>query len=170
MLMLAGLTSIGAVVFAGPVAAEPEPIVPGQPVVAELPAAPPAPPPPNFHPTVPEMANPQYGSGQYGSGPLGTLREMWNLGKNPYGAIDPAGMPAGAPPPPGAGPAPPLPPGFISTNAPGSETASTAAPPNRGGPPLPEGYYPIDGPPPPGYEFISPNQPAPPAPGEAPPA
>ena len=166
-LALAGLTGLGAVMLATPVSADPDPIIPGQPVVsAEGPVAPPAP-PPGGPPMVPEIANQQYGSGQYGSGPLGTLRELWNLGRNPYIATDPAAAPAGAPPPPGAGPAPPLPPGFISRNAPGSETDSTAAPPNSGGPPLPPGYYPIDGPPPPGYEYVSPNAPAP---EEAPPA
>jgi hypothetical protein len=169
-LTLAGLVAVGALLTAAPAMAEPEPIIPGQPVVsAEGPAVPPAPPPPDGRPMVPQIANPQYGSGTYGSGPIGSLRELWNLGKNPYMGMDPAASPAGAPPP-GAGPAPPLPPGFVSTNAPGSETASTAAPPNSGGPPLPPGYHLITGPPPPGYEYISPNAPAAPAPGITPPA
>ncbi|HOW95053.1 MAG TPA: hypothetical protein PLF91_11240, partial [Mycolicibacterium fallax] len=107
--------------------------------------------------------NPVYGSGQYGSGPLGTLRDLWNAARDPYGMNTPDRAPGPAAPPPGAGPAPALPPGFTSTNAPGSETASSG--PATGGPALPPGYYPIDGPPPPGYEYAEPGQPPPPAPG-----
>lgn len=157
----AGLAAVGITLGAAqPAAADPvPPPPPGEP------GAPPPPLPPG-PPTVPEMANPVYGSGQYGSGPLGTLRDLWHQAQNPYYLVDdPAVVPGGgAPPPPGAGPAPALPPGFVSMNAPGSETESTAAAPNSGGPPLPEGYYPIDGPPPPGYEFVQPGQPDPAAP------
>ena len=149
-----------------------EPAPPGQPVIEEPGAeaiAAPAPPPVG-PPLVPEISNPKYGSGQ-SDGPLGFLRDAWHQAKDPYNfAETPEGqMPGGAPPPPGAGPAPQLPPGFKSLNAPGSE-APAAAPteggPAAGGPPLPEGYYPITGPPPPGY-FDAPAGPVAP-PGMAP--
>ena len=149
-----------------------EPAPPGQPVIeepgAEAVAAPA--PPPAGPPLVPEITNPKYGSGQ-SDGPLGFLRDAWHQARDPYNfAETPEGqMPGGAPPPPGAGPAPQLPPGFKSLNAPGSE-APAAAPaeggPAAGGPPLPEGYYPITGPPPPGY-FDAPAGPVAP-PGMAP--
>ncbi|CAJ1582815.1 hypothetical protein [[Mycobacterium] wendilense] len=163
---VAGLTAVGITLgVAGPAAADPvPPPPPGDPATpppGDPLAAPPLPPGP---PPVPEMANPGYGSnGQFGSGPLGTLRDLWHQARNPYYLMDdPAQLPGGgAPPPPGAGPAPALPPGFVSMNAPGSETESTAAAPNTGGPPLPEGYYPIDGPPPPGYEYVQPGPPQP---------
>ncbi len=152
----------GALAMAGQAAAEPEapytpvpgapdaPPAPGQQVVAggDVPMAAPAP-PPNGAPMVPEIANPQYGSG---SGPLGFIRDAWHQAKDPYGIGDsPDGMLAGAPPPPGAGPPPPLPPGFVSLNYPESNTAAMQAAPNTGGPALPPGYYPLNGPPPPGY-------------------
>ncbi|MFY9920612.1 MAG: hypothetical protein WAL26_19790, partial [Mycobacterium sp.] len=59
-------------------------------------------------------------------------------------------------------PAPQLPPGFKSLNAPGSEAPPTAPTTEGGGPPLPEGYYPITGPPPPGYFDAPPGPNAPP--------
>ena len=116
----------------------------------------PPPPAPNFQPSVPEIANPQYGSGKYGSGVFGTLRDLWDQAQNPYFAQEEImGFGGGATPPPGAGPAPALPPGYVSTNAPGSETPSTSTGAGGGSgagrPALPPGYYPIDGPPPPGY-------------------
>ncbi len=63
----------------------------------------------------------------------------------------------------------PLPPGYVSINAPGSETPVTAPAPGSGpvGPALPPGYYSLNGPPPPGYEYNSPGQ-RPPAPPAAP--
>jgi hypothetical protein len=137
---------------------------PGQPVVESLdgPAAPPAPPPVG-PPMVPEISNPVYGQGQT-AGPLGYLRDVWHQAQDPYGLTgSPDQMPKAAPPPPGAGAPPPLPPGFISLNAPGSETASLPTGPEQGGPPLPPGYYPLNGPPPPGY-----GQPAEPDPAAPP--
>ena len=125
---------------------------PGQPVAesSDGPAAPPAPPPVGA-PPVPEIANPVYGSGQSGSGPLGSLRDIWHMARDPNGltgSLDP--NPTVAPPPPGAGPAPQLPPGYISLNSPESN-GPPAKGPAQGGPPLPPGYYPLNGPPPPGY-------------------
>ena len=140
-----------------------EPAPAGQPVGGDVVAAP----PPVGPPMVPEIANPKYGSGQ-SDGPLGFLRDAWHQAKDPYNfAETPEGqMPVGAPPPPGAGPAPQLPPGFKSLNAPGSEAPPSApqgAPGTAGGgPPLPEGYYPISGPPPPGYFDAPPAPNAPP--------
>ncbi|BBZ67325.1 hypothetical protein MINS_27540 [Mycolicibacterium insubricum] len=104
---------------------------------------------------VPEIANPVYGSGQYGSGPLGTLRDLWHQAHDPYGMNQSEATVGAAAPPAGAGPAPALPPGYVSINAPGSETASTAS--TTGGPALPPGYYSLDGPPPPGYEYRQPG-------------
>jgi hypothetical protein len=154
-----------------------EPAPPGQPVIEPAPSGQPvggdvvAAAPPVGPPMVPEISNPKYGSGQ-SDGPLGFLRDAWHQAKDPYNfAETPEGqMPGGAPPPPGAGPAPQLPPGFKSLNAPGSEAPPSApqgAPGTAGGgPPLPEGYYPISGPPPPGY-FDGPPPPNAP-PGMAP--
>ena len=126
-------------------------------------AAPPGPPP------VPEIANPKYGSG-HSDGPLGFLRDAWHQAQDPYNfAETPDGqMPGGAPPPSGAGPAPQLPPGFKSLNAPGSEAPATGPAPDggpapagsyAGGPPLPPGYYPLNGPPPPPEYFNPPAAP-----------
>lgn len=116
---------------------------------------------PNFQPSVPEIPNAQYGSGKYGGGVLGTLRDLWDQARNPMFAQDEImGVGSGRPsPPPGAGPAPPLPPGYVSTNAPGSETPSTSTGggSEAGRPALPPGYYPLDGPPPPGYEYLTPS-------------
>ena len=142
-----------AVPYPTPVPADPGvPPVPGQPVLTtDAPMAAPAPPPAG-PPTVPEIANPVYGSGKYGSGPLGTLRDLWHQAQDPSSFIGDGGgaMPEGSAPPPGAGPAPQLPPGYISLNAP--ESNGPPAAPTTGGPPLPPGYYPLNGPPPPGYE------------------
>jgi hypothetical protein len=151
---------------AGPGAATP---APGQPVAESSngPVGPP-PPPPVGAPPVPEISNPVYGSGQSGSGPLGSLRDIWHQVRdgNPLDA-PPGDAPA---PPPGAGPAPPLPPGYISLNAPGSETASLPKGPAQAGPPLPPGYYPLNGPPPPGYgPPTGPDPAAPPTTGPVPP-
>ncbi|MCV7003385.1 hypothetical protein [Mycolicibacterium alvei] len=141
-----------------------DPIVPDPGPASVDPAPPPAPAGP---PQVPEIANPVYGSGQYGSGPIGTLRDLWHQARDPQGFQGAAEAPQGAvAPPPGAGPPPPLPPGYVSINAPGSETPATAPVPGSGpaGPALPPGYYSLNGPPPPGYEYNAPGQqPAPPA-------
>ncbi len=140
--------------------ADPAAAIPGQPD----PAA--APPPPGGPPSVPEIANPVYGSGQNGSGVFGTLKDLWHQARDPYyGPEETPGSVSGSlAPPSGAGPAPPLPPGYVSFNAPGSETApastGTGGTPAAGGPALPPGYYPLTGPPPPGYEFATPGQPA----------
>lgn len=143
---------------------EPPPKNPMTPHQAAVPVSDPAEAPPivpNFQPSVPEIPNAQYGSGKYGGGVLGTLRDLWDQARNPMFAQDEImGGGAGRPtPPPGAGPAPPLPPGYISTNAPGSETPSTSAGggSETGRPALPPGYYPLDGPPPPGYEYLTPS-------------
>lgn len=156
--------------LAGPAGAEPlvptpvpgdpaAPPPPGQPVPVppgELVVAAPAP-PPMGEPMVPEITDPKYGSGS-SSGPLGFLKDAWNQAKNPYGDA----MPVQSAPPPGAGPAPQLPPGYVSTNAPGSN-GPPAMGDYSGGPPLPEGYHSLNGPPPPGY-FDGPPPPPPPDP------
>ena len=152
--------AFGALAAAGPAAADP--IVPspapGQPVVVESPDGPVSPgsPPPNGAPPVPEIANPVYGQGK---GPLGALKDLWHQVRD-----GPMAAPNGnsVAPPPGAGPAPPLPPGYVSINAPGSETPVPPTGPNTGGPRLPPGFYPLNGPPPPGYD--SPTAPDPAAP------
>ena len=135
--------------------------VPGQPVVIPLdgPVAP-APPPPVGPPTVPEVANPVYGQGQT-PGSFGYLRDIWRATRtgDPVGALTAA--PQDAPgPPPGAGPPPPLPPGFVSLTAPESSTPAVGygSGPNPAGPALPPGYYPLNGPPPPGYYDAPPGQ------------
>jgi hypothetical protein len=108
---------------------------------------------------VPEIPNAQYGSGNSGGGGgiLSSIMDLWHQAQNP--SLDPAGAmgPGGGAPavPAGAGPAPALPPGYVSTNSPGSETPSTSGNPAGGSaegrPALPPGYYPIGGPPPPWY-------------------
>lgn len=153
----------GALAMAGQAAADPvEPLVPGSPdavaapapgqPVADAVAAPDAPPapPPVGPPVVPESPIQTYGSG---SGPLGFLRDAYHQAKDPYNVGELGdGMPVNGAPPAGAGPPPPLPPGFKSLNFPESDTASVQAAPNSGGPALPPGYYPLNGPPPPGME------------------
>lgn len=151
----------------------PGPMTPNQQVV---PAGDPAAPPPDpavMQPRVPPVQNQTYGSGKYGGGIMGTLKDLWDQAKNPMMTADGLMAPEGQPtPPPGAGPAPALPPGYVSTNAPGSETASTgpAGGPATGRPALPPGYYSVNGPPPPGYQYGTPGAPvttvpvAPPAP------
>lgn len=100
------------------------------------------------------VPNPTYGSGGSGGGIFGTLKDLWHQVQDPTLQDQMAGGGGGAAPPPGAGPAPALPPGYVSTNAPGSETASTGGGgPATGRPALPPGYYSISGPPPPGYQF-----------------
>ena len=163
----------GALAMAGQAGADPEvpyptPVpsdqgaatpAPGQPVVsADGPVGPP-PPPPVGPPTVPEIQNPVYGQGQT-PGQLGYLRDIWHTfhSGNPMEALTaPAEEAPG--PPPGAGPAPQLPPGYISLNSPESNGPPPKGPP-LGGPPLPPGYYPLNGPPPPGYDTPPPPDPA----------
>ncbi|MFI5510186.1 hypothetical protein ACIA48_22205 [Mycobacterium sp. NPDC051804] len=130
-----------------------QPAPPGQPVM-EVPGAEPvaAPaPPPIGAPPVPEMANQQYGQGNT-SGPLGFLRDAWHMAQDPQnytGSMQPGDIKPSVPPP-GAGPAPQLPPGYTSLTDPASNGPAPAGT-STGGPPLPEGYYPLTGPPPPGY-------------------
>lgn len=137
--------------------ADPQGMTPNQPPVpAGDPAVAPA--APVLQPSVPEIQNPTYGSGG-GGGVLGTLKDLWHQAQNPYYAPDEVmGSGGGAAPPPGAGPAPALPPGYVSTNAPGSETPSTGdgGGPATGRPALPPGYYSTSGPPPPGYQYETP--------------
>lgn len=108
-------------------------------------------PPPIGAPPVPQVANQVYGQGNT-SGPLGFLRDAWHMAQDPYNftaTMQPGEMKPQAPPP-GAGPAPQLPPGYTSLTDP----ASNGPIPEKnysGGPALPEGYYPLTGPPPPGY-------------------
>jgi len=152
-----------------PIPSDPAAVPAGQPVSVPVdPAAAPAPPPPVGPPTVPEIANPKYGSNNsdYGSGPIGTLRDMWHQVRDPYyGPQDDPAMAGSVAPPPGAGAPPPLPPGFKSYTAPGSEAPPSeygpGKPPPPGTPALPPGYYSLAGPPPPGYEYNAPGQPAP---------
>jgi hypothetical protein len=182
-LALAGAAvSLGALALAGQAAADPgDPGAPGDPsLVISNPGAPPpppgqpvqqaadggpapAPPPPVGTETVPELApgDQHYGSG---SGPLGFLRDAWHQARDPsnFGGTD-GEMPMAAAPPPGAGPAPKLPPGYISTNAPGSETPMPAADPNAPKPPPPPGYVRMED----GRLAPDPNGPPPPAPGTA---
>jgi hypothetical protein len=179
---IASLTAGVALSGAAIAAADPVPVptptpIPSDPAAAApgQPAAPP-PPVPGGPPSVPEIANPTYGSGKNGGGVLGTLRDLWHQARDPYyGPQDGTpGASGSVAPPASAGAPPPLPPGYISYNAPGSETPATApasgGTPSAGGPPLPPGYYPLTGPPPPGYQYNSPapGQPAPATPTPAP--
>ena len=136
-------------------------VAPPPSAITDPAAAPPAPITPQ-HP--PEVPNPTYGSGKYGGGVFGTLRDLMDQARNPYFLPDQLG-PGGAvaTPPPGAGPAPALPPGYVSTNSPGSETPATGSTGGAAGgrPALPPGYYSVDGPPPPGYQYAP--SPLPPA-------
>lgn len=186
---LSGLALAAAVLSAAPAPAEPPPpsptypappppppnaeaMTPAQPAVLPGdPAAAPPPPPPG-PPGVPEIPNPQYGSGKYGGGILGTLRDLWDTARNPAFAQDQFyGEGARPAPPPGAGPAPQLPPGYVSTNAPGSEAPmGVPGESDAGRPALPPGYYPLDGPPPPGYFDAAPGVPYPVLPSTAEPA
>lgn len=145
---IASLITAGAALAAATQAgAEPVPPVPPPPAPAPLPPGP---------PPVPPMANPVYGQGQSG-GAFGYLGDIWRAARSgdPVGTL--AGGPAGppAPPPPGAGPPPPLPPGFQSIASPESNSSMpgerSAAENQPGGPALPEGYFPLSGPPPPGW-------------------
>ena len=180
-LVLGGLTAIGvALAGAGPASADPaDPAPTPAPTSAPAPlpvdaaamspnqpappaADPAAPPPPDpFAPYVPEIQNQTYGSGDSGGGVFGTLKDLWRQVQNPTFAPNEIMGSGGAAPPPGAAPAPALPPGYVSTNFPGSETPVTAPSAGGGsatvGPALPPGYYPLTGPPPPGYSYAAPG-------------
>ncbi len=101
-----------------------------------VPADPAAPPPVLSEGGIPEI-QPTYGSGKYGGGIMGTLKDLWDQAKNPGFVPDMVGGPVA----PGAAAVPSAP-----------AEAGSAAP----GPALPPGYYPLDGPPPPGYEYATP--------------
>lgn len=149
-------------VTTSPVPPPPGPMTPNQQAVPPGDPAPAPPDPAALQPRVPPVQNQTYGSGKYGGGIMGTLKDLWDQARNPMMTADGLMAPEGQPTPPsGAGPAPALPPGYVSTNAPGSETASTvpAGGPATGRPALPPGYYSVDGPPPPGYQFATPGVP-----------
>ena len=156
-----------------PIPAPPVPAVApvaAEPVAAEpMPGDPTAPPPPRdpFTPYVPEIANPSYGSGKSGGGVFGTLKDLWQQVRNPTlapGDVAGPGVPSAQPSI--SAPVPVLPPGYVSINLPGSEAPAAPAGSEAasGGPALPPGYYPLGGPPPPGYEFLVPPGGVPPAP------
>ncbi len=135
-----------------PAAAAP---APGQPVVesSDGPVGPP-PPPPVGPPTVPEIPNPVYGQGQT-PGQLGYLRDIWHTfhSGNPLDAHDRAagsGARTAARSRSTAAAAARI----RVTDGPGVLDAGNGA--RRGcsaGPPLPPGYYPLNGPPPPGIRL-----------------
>ena len=112
-----------------------------------------------FVPYVPEIQDQTYGAGASGGGIFGTLKELWQEVQNPTLAPDETAGPGGAQKPVSA-PVPPLPPGYVSINLPGSESPNVAADsgPPVSAPALPPGYYPLDGPPPPGYEYLTPAE------------
>jgi hypothetical protein len=126
------------------------------PAVVEAAAPPPRDP---FVPYVPEIQDQTYGAGASGGGIFGTLKELWQEVQNPILAPDETARPGGAQRPISA-PVPPLPPGYVSINLPGSESpdAPADAGPPVSAPALPPGYYPLDGPPPPGYEYMTPAE------------
>jgi len=179
--IVGGLLLAGALAAAGPAAADPATPTtpaPGQPVVepASGPSGPVAAPPIGA-PTVPELQDQTYGAGST-PGQLGYLRDIWHTfhSGNPIEALtmEPEEAPGA---PPGAGPAPKLPPGFISLTDPASSNPIVDTGPKTGGPALPPGYYPLNGPPPPGYydakpgaapATSAPDAPPPPASGFAP--
>ena len=173
--VLAGLTVLGmSLAGVGPASADsadptPLPTSPLAPLPVDMTAMTPnqsavsgtdtaAPPPRDpFIPYVPEVQNQTYGSGNSGGGVFGTLKDLWHQVQNPTFAPNEimGSGPAAPAAPPGSSPVPALPPGYVSTNFPGSETASTAAAGGSAtvGPALPPGYYPLNGPPPPGYSY-----------------
>ena len=138
-----------------PVPPVPTDAVPAPEQAVAAPADPAAPPPPPVGPPgVPEIPNQTYGSGKSGGGVFGTLMDLWDQVQNPsFTAEEIYGSGVVTTPPPGAGPAPALPPGYVSTSAPGPQTPATSAGTGGGSatgrPALPPGYYPLDGPPPP---------------------
>ena len=153
-----------------PIPAPPMPPAPtAAPVAAApIPGDPTAPPPPRdpFTPYVPEIPNQSYGSGNSGGGVFGTLKDLWRQVQNPtFAPGDVAGSGAPRAQPSISAPVPVLPPGYVSINLPGSEAPAAAAGSEAAGSgtALPPGYYPLDGPPPPGYEFLVPSGGVPPA-------
>jgi len=172
--VVAGLTVLGiSLAGVGPAAADsadptPAPTSPPAPLPVDATAMTPnqsavggadttAPPPRDpFTPYVPEIQNQTYGSGNSGGGILGTLKDLWHQVQDPtFATNEIMGSGATAAAPPGSAMVPALPPGYVSTNFPGSETASSTAAGGSAtvGPALPPGYYPITGPPPPGYSY-----------------
>lgn len=141
-----------------PAVVDPAPVDPAvaAPVPGEAAALPPRDP---FVPYVPEIQDQSYGAGASGGGIFGTLKDLWQQVQNPTLAPDETARPGGAQRPVTA-PVPPLPPGYVSINLPGSESpdAPADAGPPVSGPALPPGYYPLDGPPPPGYEYLTPAE------------
>lgn len=109
-----------------PVPADPAaPLVPGQPtVLADGPVAAPAPPPVGA-PTVPEIPNPTYGGSSQTPGPGGYLRDLWRTARS--GNLD------------------------SLMDAPAPVIAPEGA---SAGPPVPQGFYPLTGPPPPYYSGV----------------
>ena len=141
---------------------------------APIPGDPTAPPPRDpFTPYVPEIPNQSYGSGNSGGGAFGTLKDLWQQFKNPTLAPGDIAGPGGpGAQPPISAPVPMLPPGYVSINLPGSEAPAAPAGSEAAssGSALPPGYDPLDGPPPPGYEFLVPAGGVPPAPATPTPA
>ena len=136
-----------------PALVDPALVVPAPGEAAALPPRDP------FVPYVPEIQDQSYGAGASGGGIFGTLKDLWQQVQNPTLAPDETARPGGAQRPISA-PVPPLPPGYVSINLPGSESpdAPADAGPPVSGPALPPGYYPLDGPPPPGYEYLTPAE------------
>ncbi len=125
------------------------------PVPGEAAALPPRDP---FVPYVPEIQDQSYGAGASGGGIFGTLKDLWQQVQNPTRPGRDGAARRRAATHLGAGA--PLPPGYVSINLPGSESpdAPADAGPPVSGPALPPGYYPLDGPPPPGYEYLTPAE------------
>ena len=191
---LVGLVVAGAVAVTGlatPASADPAPPTPTYPIPAPAPPTPaptaapvaaepipgdPTAPPPSrdpFSPYVPEIPNQSYGSAKSGGGVFGTLKDLWQQVQNPTfapGDIAGPGVPRAQQSI--SAPVPVLPPGYVSINFPGSEApaAPAGSEPASSGPALPPGYYPLDGPPPPGYEFLVPSGGVPPVPATPTPA
>lgn len=149
----------GALAAAAQASADPEEPLPIDPAVTELgpgqaavvPVDPatintdPALPPAGQAPVVPEVQAPPQSTGI-----MGSLGALWTAARtgDPDALNPTAGQAIGAPE--GAGPAPMLPPGYVSMTAP--ESTNTTPVEEVQGPALPEGYYSLDGPPPPGYD------------------
>ena len=146
-----------------PAPVDPAPVDPAVVVPAALTPVPgdPAAPPPRdpFVPYVPEIQDRAYGAGTSGGGVFGTLKDLWQQVQNPTLALNEMAQPGGGSQPPVSVPVPPLPPGYVSINLPGSETPGALADggPPGSGPAHPPRYYALDGPPPPGYEYLTPS-------------
>ena len=110
-----------------------------------------------MQPSVPDVVPPPGGSG----GILGSISDLWKQAQNPFAG--PGALPMG---PIGAA-APPAPTGYLPATPPDAAApasgADAGAPAAR--PPLPPGYYSLDGPPPPW--LVNPAAPDP-APGPVP--